>query len=54
MRSARVIDVLTRLISAHGAPAFLRSDNVLNASWRSLRGNSDPGRAARRFDGVKR
>jgi putative transposase len=27
IRSARVIDVLTRLISAHGAPAFLRSDN---------------------------
>lgn len=27
IRSGRVIDVLTRLISAHGAPAFLRSDN---------------------------
>ena len=27
IRSARVIDVLSRLISAHGAPAFLRSDN---------------------------
>jgi putative transposase len=27
IRSARVIDVLTRLISAHGAPVFLRSDN---------------------------
>lgn len=27
IRSARVSDVLTRLISAHGAPAFLRSDN---------------------------
>jgi putative transposase len=27
IRSARVIDVLARLISAHGAPAFLRSDN---------------------------
>jgi len=26
-RSGRVIDVLTRLISARGAPAFLRSDN---------------------------
>jgi putative transposase len=27
IRSGRVIDVLTRLISAHGAPTFLRSDN---------------------------
>lgn len=27
IRSARVIDVLARLISVHGAPAFLRSDN---------------------------
>jgi len=27
IRSARVIEVLTRLVSVHGAPAFLRSDN---------------------------
>jgi putative transposase len=27
IRSPRVIDVLTRLVSAHGAPMFLRSDN---------------------------
>lgn len=27
IRSARVIDVLARLISLHGVPAFLRSDN---------------------------
>ena len=27
IRSARVIDILARLISLHGAPAFLRSDN---------------------------
>ena len=27
IRSARVIDVLTRLVSMHGAPLFLRSDN---------------------------
>ena len=39
IRSRRVIDVLARLISAHGAPLFLRSDNgpefVSNAilSW---------------------
>ena len=27
IRSPRVIDMLTRLVSAHGAPMFLRSDN---------------------------
>jgi putative transposase len=27
IRSARVIEVLTRLVSVHGAPMFLRSDN---------------------------
>lgn len=27
IRSARVIDVLTRLVSEHGAPRYLRSDN---------------------------
>jgi putative transposase len=27
IRSARVIEVLTRLISEHGAPRYLRSDN---------------------------
>lgn len=27
IRSKRVIDVLTRLVSSHGAPLFLRSDN---------------------------
>ena len=27
IRSARVIDVLARLINAHGTPALLRSDN---------------------------
>ena len=27
IRSARVIDVLARLVSLHGAPAYLRSDN---------------------------
>ena len=32
IRSARVIEVLTKLISVRGAPRFLRSDNVLNAS----------------------
>src|SRR5437868_116015 len=28
IRSKRVIEVLTRLVSQHGAPLFLRSDNV--------------------------
>jgi transposase InsO family protein len=27
IRSGRVIDVLTRLVSLHGAPQYLRSDN---------------------------
>jgi putative transposase len=40
IRSARVIDVLTRLMSVHGAPAYLRSDNgpefVSNAILRWL------------------
>jgi len=31
IRSRRVIDVLSRLVSVHGAPRYLRSDNVLNA-----------------------
>ena len=46
IRSARVIDVLAQLISVRGAPNYLRSDSVLNASRQSLRGNSDPVRAA--------
>ena len=32
IRSARVIEVLSKLISSRGAPRYLRSDNVLNAS----------------------
>jgi putative transposase len=31
IRSARVIEVLTQLVSVHGAPRYLRSDNVLSA-----------------------
>ena len=45
IRSARVIDVLTRLISVHGAPMFLRSDNgpefVSNAILRMARRGQD-------------
>ena len=32
IRSKRVIDVLSKLISVRGAPRYLRSDNVLSAS----------------------
>ena len=32
IRSGRVIEVLTKLVSVHGAPRYLRSDNVLNSS----------------------
>jgi putative transposase len=32
IRSARVIEVLSKLINVRGAPRYLRSDNVLNAS----------------------
>jgi hypothetical protein len=38
LRSPRVIEVLSRLVSERGAPRFLRSDNVLHkesaATWR--------------------
>jgi Integrase core domain len=53
IRSARVIDVLTRLISEHGAPAFLRSDNGLNASLLSSKSDSHPRRLAGAFDAMK-
>jgi putative transposase len=46
IRSQHVIEVLARLISERGAPRYLRSDNVLNASARSSSGNSDPHRYA--------
>ena len=47
IRSARVIDVLTRLVSVHGAPMFLRSETARNSlaieSWRgSPRPRSTP------------
>jgi putative transposase len=48
IRSARVIDVLSRLISVRGAPRYLRSDNVLNASLKSvipIKNTSSPGQA---------
>ena len=42
IHSTRVIDVLSRLMSVHGAPAYLRSDNVLNAIGLRTQGNSIP------------
>jgi putative transposase len=46
IRSQRVIEVLARLISERGAPRYLRSDNVLNASAGASNGNRHPHRCA--------
>jgi transposase InsO family protein len=43
----RVQAVLERLADTRGLPQSITVDNVLNASQHFLRGNSDPGRAAR-------
>jgi transposase InsO family protein len=53
IRSGRVIEVLTRLISEHGAPKFLRSDNVLNAIAAASFGNKHPVGARWRVDDIK-
>lgn len=42
-----VTRLLDRAALFRGYPAAVRTDNVLNASQHFLRGNSDPGRAAR-------
>ena len=47
IRSQRVIEVLARLISERGAPRYLRSDNVLNASAGSPNDNRHPHRCAK-------
>jgi hypothetical protein len=47
MSGAYVARILDRLKQERGLPKVIRSDNVLNASQHFLRGNSDPGRAAR-------
>ncbi len=47
IRSRRVVEVLSRLVTVHGAPLFMRSDNVLNAIGLSKNGNSIPCRFAR-------
>ena len=45
--AVRVTTFVAQLIDLHGRPQAIRCDNVLNASQRSSRGNSDPDRAAR-------
>jgi putative transposase len=45
IRSGRVIEVLTQLVSVHGAPQFLRSDNGAG-----IRGGRDPAWVANRAD----
>jgi putative transposase len=42
IRSSRVIEVLTRLVSVHGAPRYLRSDNVLRTEARHFASNKHP------------
>jgi transposase InsO family protein len=39
IRSRRVVEVLSQLVSIHGAPLFMRSDNVLNARGVPTNGN---------------
>ncbi len=46
MSGAYVARILDRLKHERGLPKVIRSDNVLNASRHSLRGNSNPGRPA--------
>jgi putative transposase len=42
IRSNRVIEVLSKLVSVHGAPRYLRSDNVLRTKASSFACNSHP------------
>ena len=53
IRSKRVIELLTQLISTHGAPRYLRSDNVLNAIAAASFGNKHPVGARWRVDDIK-
>lgn len=53
IRSRRVIELLTQVISAHGAPSYLRSDNVLNAIAGASFGNKHPLGARWRVDDIK-
>jgi putative transposase len=62
IRRARVLEVLTQLVSLHGAPRYLRSDNgpefVARATLRWLQTAQietafiDPGRSASKRGGV--
>ena len=45
IRSRQVIEVLSRLVSAHGAPRYLRSDNVLRTEASNFVDNRHPARA---------
>jgi hypothetical protein len=42
IRSGRVIEVLSRLVSVHGAPQYLRSDNVLSSESTANHGRVHP------------
>jgi putative transposase len=42
IRSARVIEVLARLVSVHGAPKYLRSDNGLRTEASSFSSDEHP------------
>jgi putative transposase len=44
--ATRVTTFLGQMIDLHGRPGAIRCDKVLNASRHSLRGNSNPSRAA--------
>ena len=46
IRAGRVIEVLAKLVSVHGAPKYLRSDNVLRTKASSFACNSHPQRNA--------
>ena len=48
IRSGRVIEVLSRLVSIHGSPKYLRSDNVLRAKASPLADEQYAGSRCRR------
>ena len=45
IRSGRVIEVLSKLVSVHGSPQYLRSDNVLRTKASLFVGDRHPARA---------
>ncbi len=53
IRSGRVIEILSRLISVRGAPRYLRSDNVLNARGICKKGKSIPAKRNKPFGSYK-